>query len=99
MVTNTEDDDDSQDAINYKAQYRSLKRKLKFLIYVSKLYNLATKPRLLPVSLTLTVHLDLWEIECLPGGLQFAFNGYKLKLFILECLNPSEGWNRSLEIN
>lgn len=36
MVANTEDDDDSQEGtVNYKAQYRNLKRKLKFLIYVS----------------------------------------------------------------
>lgn len=36
MVANNEDDDDSQEEIiNYKGQYRNLKRKLKFLIYVS----------------------------------------------------------------
>lgn len=36
MVANTEDDEESQeDTINYKEQYRSFKRKLKFLIYVS----------------------------------------------------------------
>jgi uncharacterized membrane protein YkvA (DUF1232 family) len=35
MVTNTEEDEESQEeTINYKTQYRSLKRKLKFLIYV-----------------------------------------------------------------
>lgn len=39
MVTNTEEDEDSQeDTINYKAQYRSFKRKLKFLIYVSNFF-------------------------------------------------------------
>jgi hypothetical protein len=39
MVTNTEEDEESQDeTINYKTQYRSLKRKLKFLIYVSHTY-------------------------------------------------------------
>lgn len=37
MVTNTQDEEDSQDSVNYKAQYRNLKRKLKFLIYVSSL--------------------------------------------------------------
>jgi hypothetical protein len=36
MVANTEEDEESQEeTINYKTQYRSLKRKLKFLIYVS----------------------------------------------------------------
>jgi len=40
MVTNTEEDDESQEeTINYKTQYRNLKRKLKFLIYVSHKYN------------------------------------------------------------
>jgi uncharacterized membrane protein YkvA (DUF1232 family) len=35
MVANTEEDEESQEeTINYKTQYRSLKRKLKFLIYV-----------------------------------------------------------------
>jgi hypothetical protein len=39
MVTNTEEDDESQEeTINYKTQYRNLKRKLKFLIYVSHTY-------------------------------------------------------------
>jgi hypothetical protein len=37
VVTNTEEDDESQEeTINYKTQYRNLKRKLKFLIYVSQ---------------------------------------------------------------
>jgi hypothetical protein len=35
MLTNTEEDEESQEeTIDYKTQYRSLKRKLKFLIYV-----------------------------------------------------------------
>jgi hypothetical protein len=35
MLTNTEEDEESQEeTINYKTQYRCLKRKLKFLIYV-----------------------------------------------------------------
>lgn len=36
MVAHTEEDDDSQEeTVNYKAKYRTFKRKLKFLIYVS----------------------------------------------------------------
>jgi hypothetical protein len=39
MVTNTEEDDEShEETINYKSQYRNLKRKLKLLIYVSNTY-------------------------------------------------------------
>ncbi|KAL1140534.1 hypothetical protein AAG570_000464 [Ranatra chinensis] len=44
MVANTEDDEDSQeDTINYKAQYRSFKRKLKFLIYENECFQEALR--------------------------------------------------------
>lgn len=57
MVTNTQDEEDSQDSVNYKAQYRNLKRKLKFLIYVSslkssnKVSNLLRNPSLLKLKI------------------------------------------------
>uniref|UniRef100_A0A1B6F845 INO80 complex subunit E N-terminal domain-containing protein n=1 Tax=Cuerna arida TaxID=1464854 RepID=A0A1B6F845_9HEMI len=61
MVTNTEEDDDSQDSINYKAQYRSLKRKLKFLIYENECFQEAlrsTQRRLLKASRDRSFLLD-----------------------------------------
>ncbi|XP_014243972.1 uncharacterized protein LOC106663569 isoform X2 [Cimex lectularius] len=54
MVTNTEEDDDSQeDTINYKQQYRIFKRKLKFLIYENECFQEALRNnqrRMLKVS-------------------------------------------------
>ncbi|XP_075220879.1 uncharacterized protein LOC142324108 [Lycorma delicatula] len=62
MVTNTEDDDDSQeDAINYKVQYRNLKRKLKFLIYENECFQetlRSTQRRLLKASRDRSFLLD-----------------------------------------
>ncbi|XP_014278485.1 INO80 complex subunit E [Halyomorpha halys] len=44
MVANTEDDEESQeDTINYKEQYRSFKRKLKFLIYENECFQEALR--------------------------------------------------------
>uniref|UniRef100_A0A146L3M1 INO80 complex subunit E n=2 Tax=Lygus hesperus TaxID=30085 RepID=A0A146L3M1_LYGHE len=44
MVTHTEEDDDSQeDTVNYKAKYRSFKRKLKFLIYENECFQEALR--------------------------------------------------------
>lgn len=44
MVTNTEDDEDSlEDPIDYKTQYRSFKRKLKFLIYENECFQEALR--------------------------------------------------------
>lgn len=62
MVANTEDDDDSQeDTINYKEQYRSFKRKLKFLIYENECFQEALRTnqrRMLKVSRDRSFLLD-----------------------------------------
>ncbi|XP_073981823.1 uncharacterized protein [Rhodnius prolixus] len=62
MVTNTEEDEDSQeDTINYKAQYRSFKRKLKFLIYENECFQEALRNnqrRMLKVSRDKSFLLD-----------------------------------------
>uniref|UniRef100_A0A1B6CH19 INO80 complex subunit E N-terminal domain-containing protein n=1 Tax=Clastoptera arizonana TaxID=38151 RepID=A0A1B6CH19_9HEMI len=62
MVANNEDDDDSQEeVINYKAQYRNLKRKLKFLIYENECFQEAlrsTQRRLLKASRDKSFLLD-----------------------------------------
>lgn len=62
MVANTEDDDDSQEGtVNYKAQYRNLKRKLKFLIYENECFQEAlrsTQRRLLKASRDRSFLLD-----------------------------------------
>jgi len=62
MVANTEDDEDSQeDTINYKAQYRSFKRKLKFLIYENECFQEALRNnqrKMLKVSRDRTFLLD-----------------------------------------
>lgn len=62
MVTNTEEDDESQEeTINYKTQYRNLKRKLKFLIYENECFQEAlrsTQRRLLKASRDRSFLLD-----------------------------------------
>ncbi|RZF40419.1 hypothetical protein LSTR_LSTR017280 [Laodelphax striatellus] len=68
MVTNTEDDDDSQEeTVNYKLQYRNLKRKLKFLIYENECFQetlRSTQRRLLKASRDRSFLLDrLFALE------------------------------------
>ncbi|KAJ4440086.1 hypothetical protein ANN_08219 [Periplaneta americana] len=62
MVTNTEEDEESQEeTINYKSQYRNLKRKLKFLIYENECFQEAlrsTQRRLLKASRDRSFLLD-----------------------------------------
>ncbi|XP_054267054.1 INO80 complex subunit E [Macrosteles quadrilineatus] len=61
MVANTEEDEDSQDTINYKAQYKNLKRKLKFLMYENECFQEAlrsTQRRLLKASRDRSFLLD-----------------------------------------
>ncbi|XP_039293090.1 INO80 complex subunit E [Nilaparvata lugens] len=68
MVTNTEDDDDSQEeTVNYKLQYKNLKRKLKFLIYENECFQQtlrSTQRRLLKASRDRSFLLDrLFALE------------------------------------
>lgn len=71
-----DDDDDSpeEEAPNYKAQYRSLKRKLKFLIYVSKsVFVLFFYSNLLNFYLSCNIRICLFtfqENECFQEALR-----------------------------
>lgn len=80
MVTNTQDEEDSQDSVNYKAQYRNLKRKLKFLIYVSSLRVSNNKPSLINLRKNISDKHDNIQVYWLLIPLYFKFLNISLTL-------------------
>lgn len=81
MVTNTQDEEDSQDSVNYKAQYRNLKRKLKFLIYVSSLRVSNNKPSLINnLRKNISVKHDNIQVYWVLIPLYFKFLNISLTL-------------------
>lgn len=80
MVTNTQDEEDSQDSVNYKAQYRNLKRKLKFLIYVSSLRVSNNKPSLINVMKNISDKHDDIQVYRVLIPLYFKFLNISLTL-------------------